>query len=114
MNNKIHDEYATKPRTIKPIFIRATEYLDQLQIDVKRVETIPYYLRPPWRKNRYKQTEQSSSTIRAETAKILEEKYNEQIKINTEGSKKDKNMRGNNSRPKDQKKTTTPKYGLQC
>jgi hypothetical protein len=47
MNNKIHDEYATKPRTIKPIFIRAIEYLGQLQIDVRRIETTPYYLRPP-------------------------------------------------------------------
>jgi hypothetical protein len=26
MNNKIHDEYPIKPRTIKPIFIRAIEY----------------------------------------------------------------------------------------
>jgi hypothetical protein len=33
MNIKIHDEYATKPRTIKSIFIRAIEYLGQLQID---------------------------------------------------------------------------------
>jgi hypothetical protein len=34
MNNKKHDEYATKPRTIKPIFIiRAIEYLGQLQIE---------------------------------------------------------------------------------
>jgi CTP synthase (UTP-ammonia lyase) len=41
INNKIHDEYATKPRTIKPIFIRAIEYLGQLQIDVRRIETTP-------------------------------------------------------------------------
>jgi CTP synthase (UTP-ammonia lyase) len=34
INNKIHDEYATKPRTTKPIFIRAIE----LQIDVRRIE----------------------------------------------------------------------------
>jgi undecaprenyl pyrophosphate synthase len=57
MNNKIHhDEYATKQRTIKPIFIRAIEYLGH---------------------NRF----------HAETAKILEEKYNEHIKIYTDGSK---------------------------
>jgi hypothetical protein len=37
MNNKIHNEYA-----IKPIFIRAIEYLGQLQIDVRRIETKPY------------------------------------------------------------------------
>jgi hypothetical protein len=55
MNNKIHDEYATKPRTIKSIFIRAIEYLGKLQIDVRRIETTPYYLRPPQRKTRYEQ-----------------------------------------------------------
>jgi CTP synthase (UTP-ammonia lyase) len=37
MNNKIHDEYATKPRAVKPIFIRAIEYLGQLQMDVRRI-----------------------------------------------------------------------------
>jgi hypothetical protein len=47
MNNKIHDEYATKPRAIKPIFIRAIEYLGQRQIDVRRIETKPYYLNHP-------------------------------------------------------------------
>jgi hypothetical protein len=36
MNNKIHDEYATKPKTIKPIFIRAIEYLGQLQIESRQ------------------------------------------------------------------------------
>jgi hypothetical protein len=101
MNNKIHDKYATKPRTIKPIFIIAIEYLGQLQIDVRRIETTPYYLRTPWKKNRYEQIEQSlsipkgSSSIRfrAETAKILEEKYNEHIKIFTDGFKKDEKVR---------------------
>jgi hypothetical protein len=46
MNNKIHGEYATKPRAIKPIFIRAIEYLGQRQIDVRRIETLPNYIRP--------------------------------------------------------------------
>jgi hypothetical protein len=54
MDSKIHDKYSTKPRKIKPIFIRAIIYLGQQQIDVRRIETTPYYLRPPWRKNRYK------------------------------------------------------------
>jgi hypothetical protein len=46
MNNKIHGEYnAIKPRTIKPIFIRAIEYLGQLQIDVRGSETIPDYFK---------------------------------------------------------------------
>jgi hypothetical protein len=118
MNNKIHDEYATKPRTIKSIFSRAIEYLGQLQINVRRIETTPYYLRTPWRKNRCEQIGQSlcaiipkgSSSIRfrAETAKILEEKYNEHIKIYTDSSKKDDNIR-----PKVWKKTKTSKYGEQ-
>jgi hypothetical protein len=68
---------------------------------VRRIETTPYYLRPPWRKNRYEQIDQSlhaipkgSSNIRfrAETAKILEEKYNEHIKIYRDGSKKDEKV----------------------
>jgi hypothetical protein len=60
---------------------------------VRRIETTPYYLRPPWRKNRYKQTDQSLCIkFRAETAKILEEKYNEHIKIYKYGSKKDEKI----------------------
>jgi hypothetical protein len=51
MNNKIHDKYATKPRTIKPIFIRTIEYLGQLQLDVKINETTLCYLNPPIRTN---------------------------------------------------------------
>jgi hypothetical protein len=43
MNNKIHDKYATKPRTIKPIFIRAIKYFGQLQINVRRIDTTPFY-----------------------------------------------------------------------
>jgi hypothetical protein len=54
-----------------------------------------------WRKNRYEQIDQSlsaipkgSSSIRflAEKSKILEEKYNEHIKIYTDGSKKDEKV----------------------
>jgi hypothetical protein len=41
MNIKIHYEYATKPR----------------------IETTTYYLRPPWRKNRYEQINQSLCAI---------------------------------------------------
>jgi hypothetical protein len=101
LNDKILDEYATNPRTFKPIFNRAIGLLGQLQMDMRRIKTTPYYLRPPWRKNRYEQIDQSlctipksSSSIRpcAETAKILEEKYNEHIKIYTDGSKKDKKV----------------------
>jgi hypothetical protein len=50
----------------------------------------------PWGKNRYKQIAipKGSSSIRfhAETAKILEENYNEHIKIYTDGSKKDEKV----------------------
>jgi hypothetical protein len=101
MSNKIHDEYATKPRKIKPIFIRAIEYLGQLHINVRRIETSSYYLRPPWKKNRYEQIDlslcaipkgSSSIRFRAETAKKLKEKYNEHINIYTDGSKKDEKI----------------------
>jgi hypothetical protein len=56
---------------------------------VRRIGTTPYYLGPPWMKNRYEQINQylctipnESSSIRfcAETAKILEEKHNEHMK----------------------------------
>jgi hypothetical protein len=101
MNNKIQDKYGTKPRLIKPIFIRAIEDLGQLQIDVGRIETTPYYLISPWSKNRYEQIDQSlcaipkrssSIRLRAKTAKILKEKYNEHIKIYTNSSKKDEKV----------------------
>jgi hypothetical protein len=97
MNNKIHDEYATKP-----IFIRAIEYLGQLQIDVRRIKTTPYHLRPPTPlEKRYEQIDQSlcaiperSSSIRfsADIAKILEEKYNKLIRIYMDDSKKDEKV----------------------
>jgi hypothetical protein len=76
------------------MFIRAIEYLGQLQIDVKRIETTPYYLRPSWRKNRYEHQLKGSSSIifRAETAKIMKEKYNELIKIYTDGTKKNEKV----------------------
>jgi hypothetical protein len=48
---------------IKPIFIRAIEYLGQLQIDVRRIETTPTYLRTPWMKSRYEQIDQSLCAI---------------------------------------------------
>jgi hypothetical protein len=68
MNNKIHDEYATKPRTI----IRAIEYLGQLQIDVRRIETTSYYLRPSRGRKTDKAPKGSRSIrFRAEIAKIL-------------------------------------------
>jgi hypothetical protein len=100
MNNKIHDEYATKPRTIKPIFIRAIEHLGQLQIDVRRIETKPYYLRPPWRKNRYEQIDQSlcatpkgSSSIRFHVGPAnIGIKIQRTYKIYTDGSKKDEKV----------------------
>jgi hypothetical protein len=65
------------------IFIRAIEFLDQLQIDLRRIETTAYYLKPPWKKNRYKQIDRSLCAIpkglsnirfHAETAKIVVEK----------------------------------------
>jgi hypothetical protein len=75
--------------------------LGQVQKDVRRIETTPYYLRSSWRRNRFEQIDQSLCAIpkgstsirfRAETAKILEEKYNEHINIYTDGSKKDEKV----------------------
>jgi hypothetical protein len=37
-----------KPGSPKPFFIRAAELLGQMNIDGRKVEQTPNYLRPPW------------------------------------------------------------------
>jgi hypothetical protein len=42
------DEYAYRPATPKPLFVRASETLGKLQIDPRRIEKTPQHIRPPW------------------------------------------------------------------
>jgi hypothetical protein len=46
--NKL-DEYAMRPKNPEPLFIRTAEYLDETQIDIRRIEMSPRYNRPPWK-----------------------------------------------------------------
>jgi hypothetical protein len=39
--SRIYDQYATKPSTPKPMFIRAMEYLGRFQIDTRKIEPQP-------------------------------------------------------------------------
>jgi hypothetical protein len=90
MNSKIHDEYATKPT-----FITAIEYLGQLQMDVRRIETTHYCFRPPHREgksdtnNPYEQPQRNQVVSDFEQK---QQKYNENIKIFTGGSRKNEKL----------------------
>jgi hypothetical protein len=89
MNNKIHDKYATKPRTINQYSLQQLNtYLSQLQIDGRRIETTPYYLRPPWRKNCYEQIDQyySAQSQRDQVASDFAQKQERYWKKNTRKS----------------------------
>jgi hypothetical protein len=96
MNIKIHDEYATKPRTIKPIFIRSFEYFGQLDrreenrnntllfknsvgVEPKRINR-PILMRNP-KRIKYRQIPRRNS-------KDTGKKCNKHIKIYTDRAKK--------------------------
>jgi hypothetical protein len=42
------DEYAYRPATPKPLFVKASETLGNLQIDPRRIEKTPQRIRQPW------------------------------------------------------------------
>jgi hypothetical protein len=46
--NKLN-EYAIRPRNPQPLFIRTAEYLDETQIDIRRIEMSPRYNKLPWK-----------------------------------------------------------------
>jgi hypothetical protein len=54
-NRKIYDYYAMKPGSTKPFFIRAAELFGQMDIDGRKVEKTPAYIRTPF----YNDDEQS-------------------------------------------------------
>jgi hypothetical protein len=98
LSNKIHDEYATKPRTIKPI-IRANEFLGKLQIDLRRIETTPYYLRTDTNKsiNPYAQSQRDRINNKDTERKIQRTHKN----LHGRFQKRRKSwVRGDNTRPK--------------
>jgi hypothetical protein len=46
-NIYVNDDYAIKPRSPKPFFIRAAELFGQMDIDGRKVEKTPDYIRTP-------------------------------------------------------------------
>jgi hypothetical protein len=91
------DEYALRPAAPKLLFVRAMKYFGKLQINTRKIEHPPQYFRPPWTNidhNRfyYKlcaiRRGASNERFRAETFRILNEKYEHHSKIYTDRSKK--------------------------
>jgi hypothetical protein len=48
INRNIYSDCAMKPGSPKPFFIRAAELLGQMNIDERKVEKTPDYIRTPW------------------------------------------------------------------
>jgi hypothetical protein len=48
INRNIYDDYAMKPGSPKPFFIRAAELLGQMDIDGRKMEKTSDYIRTPW------------------------------------------------------------------
>jgi hypothetical protein len=46
--NKL-DEYTMRPTNPQPLFIRTAEYMDETQIDIRRVEMLSRFDRPSWK-----------------------------------------------------------------
>jgi hypothetical protein len=89
-NPNKQDEYAMRPRNPKLLFIRTA------QIDIRRIETLSRYDRPPWKPVDEKQYDvrlsafgpgTSSERYRTETARTLDKDYGKHVKIYTYGSK---------------------------
>jgi hypothetical protein len=47
INRNIYDDYAMKPRSPKSFFIRAAEFLGQMDIDGRKMEKTPGYIKRP-------------------------------------------------------------------
>jgi hypothetical protein len=98
ITDHIYDDYAMKPRSIKPFFIRAAELLGQLM--EKKVEKTSDYIRPPWYTDDGKIIDWSLCKMRKGTPKIcrtelqelVNEKFNDYTKIYIDGSKKQEKL----------------------
>jgi hypothetical protein len=87
--------------TPKQLFVRASESFGNLQIDPRRIEKTPQYIRPPWINITNQQYDfelckiergASNERFRKETARILEDRYKHHTKIYTDGSKKEERV----------------------
>jgi hypothetical protein len=47
-NIYVNDDYAMTPGSPKPFYIRAVELFGQMDIDGRKVEKTPDYIRTPW------------------------------------------------------------------
>jgi hypothetical protein len=94
MNPNKLNEYAMRPRKPQPLYIRTGEYLDETQIDIRRLEMAPRYDRSPWKPVNGRQFDvrlnafgPGTSSERYITAITLDEDYGKHVKIFTDGSK---------------------------
>jgi hypothetical protein len=83
-NPNKQDEYAMRLRKPQSLFIRTAEYIGKTQIDIRRMETLSRYDRPPWKPVDEKQHDvrlsafgpgTSSERYRTDTARTLEADY---------------------------------------
>jgi hypothetical protein len=96
MNLNKLDKYAMRPRNPQPLFKRKAEYLGETQINIKRIEMVPRYDRPPWKPVNGRQFDVSFSAFgpgtsnerySTETVRTLDGDYGKYVKIFTDGSK---------------------------
>jgi ribonuclease HI len=96
--SRTYDQYATKLGTLKPMCVRAMEYLGQFGIDSRKIEATPAYLRSPWKETDEDRLDTTlagfpkgagSERYRREATRIIAEKYEGHQKIYTDGSKRD-------------------------
>jgi hypothetical protein len=95
INRNIYDDYAMNPGSPKPFFIRAAEFLGQMNIDGRKVEKTPDYIRTPWYIDDGKSMDWSLCKMRKGTPNeilLVNEKYNVHTRIYIDGSKKEEKI----------------------
>jgi hypothetical protein len=102
INWNTYNGYAMKLGSPKPFFIRAAELLGRMNIDGRKVEKSPDYIRPPWYTDDgksmdwaiYKMKNGTSDKIfRSEFHELVNEKYNDHTRIYSDatGQRRKKN-----------------------
>jgi ribonuclease HI len=83
-----------RPRNPQSLFL--VKYLGETQIDIRRIEMVPRYDRPPWKPVTGRKFDvrlsafgpgTSSELYRTKMARMLDEDYGRHVKIFTDGSK---------------------------
>jgi hypothetical protein len=87
INRNIYEDYAMKPGSPRPLFIRAAELLGQMDIDGRKVKKTPDYVRPPWYTDDGKSIDWCLCKMRKRTPK-----YNDHSRIYTDRSKKEEKV----------------------